>query len=147
VLLRRRGRARRERGAVAVEFAVIFGFILVPLTMGMIDYGWYFYSSQVTGSATRETARRLSVGDCTTTTPTTTKAQDFARSQAGMQTLNLQYGSTSTLNNALPPVGDTLRVQSTNDGKLIGLIPLPGVGAITKTVETRVEDNVEDSPC
>jgi Flp pilus assembly protein TadG len=126
-----------------VEFAVIFGFVLVPLTLGLIDYGWYLYSSQVTGSATRETARRLSVGDC----QTGDAARDYARQQSGFAGLTLQYGSTTTYDDTLPPVGTTLRVQSSVDGKLIGLIPLPNGGAISRTVEARVEDDAEDSPC
>ena len=111
--------------------------------MGMLDYGWYFYSSQVTGSATRETARRLSVGDC----QATNKARDYARAQSGFQTLSFAYGSTSTYSNTLPSVGSTLRVESTVDGRLIGLIPFPGNGAITRTIDVRVEDNLEDSAC
>ena len=45
---------RREDGAVAVEFALVFAFVLVPLLMGMIQYGWYLYSSQASASAGRE---------------------------------------------------------------------------------------------
>ena len=143
MLLSRGLRRGREKGAVAVEFALVFCFLLIPLVMGMLDYGWYFYSSQVTGSATRETARRLSVGDCATGT----QALNHARAQSGFSTLNFNYGSTSALDGNLPAIGSTLRVESTVSGKLIGLIPLPNNGAITRTIDVRMEDATPDSPC
>ena len=136
-------RSRREGGAAAVEFALIFGFLLVPLTMGLLEYGWYFYTSQVTGSAARDTARRLTVGDC----QASGAAQAYARQTSGIKTLTLTFGTTSTQNNTLPPVGDTLRVQASSDGGLFTFLPLPNDGQITRQVDSRVEDDTEDSPC
>ena len=63
VLARRKCVAPRERGAVAVEFA-LDPPPLLTLVLGSMQYGWYFYTAQSTSSAARETARRLSVGDC-----------------------------------------------------------------------------------
>ena len=141
--LARPGRRKRESGAAAVEFALIFCFLLVPLVMGALQYGWYFYTSQVTGSAARETARRLSVGDC----QTSGKAQAYARTQSGFSGLTLTFGTPTTQNNVLPTASNTLQVRATADGKIIGLLPLPNGGQITRTVETRVEDTTEDTPC
>lgn len=143
MLLSRGPRCERERGAVAVEFALVFCFLLIPLTLGVIDYGWYFYSTQSTSSAARETARRLSVGDCTGAN----EARNFARSQSGFPGLVLDYGSTTALDNTLPSVGSTLRVKVTFDAKLVGLIPLPNGGAISKTHEARVEDSTPEGSC
>lgn len=44
-LLRRR-RATGERGAIAVEAAVLIGFVLIPLMLGVISYGSYFWQAQ-----------------------------------------------------------------------------------------------------
>ena len=140
-------RADDERGAAAVEFALIFSLILVPLLLGMLQYGWYFYTSQVTGSAARETARRLTVGDCQGGTAPT-KATSFARRQSGLTTLTLSYGSTATpTSNTLPAIGQVVRVTATVDGSIIGFLPLPNGGQITRTVDARVEDVTEDSTC
>ena len=136
-------RRRGDDGATAVEFALIFGLLLVPLVMGVLEYGWYFYTSQITGSAARETARRLSVGDC----QDSGKAQAFARENSGFSTLTLTFGSTSTQNNTLPPIGDTLRVQASTDGALFTFLPLPNDGNITRSVDSRVEDDTEDTAC
>ena len=137
-------RRRTDDGAAAVEFALIFAFVLVPLLMGMLQYGWFFYTSQVTSSATRETARRLSVGDC----QAVNAAQAYARKQAGFSTLTLSFGSTSApTSNTLPTAGNVVRVTANMDGKVIGFLPLPDDGQITRAVEARVEDTTEDSPC
>ena len=136
-------RHRSDSGAAAVEFAIVFSFMLVPLLMGMLQYGWYFYTSQITASATRETARRLSVGDC----QGAGQAQAFARQQAGLTTLVVTYGSSTSQNNTLPPVGDVLRVTSDLDAVLFEFLPMPSDGLIRRTVDARVEDTFEDSPC
>lgn len=57
---------RRERGAVAVEFALVLPLLLI-LVFGLIQYGLYFWSVQGGSSAVREAARRAAVGqlaDC-----------------------------------------------------------------------------------
>jgi len=143
---RTRGSKRRRRGesgAAAVEFALIFGFLLVPLVMGLLEYGWYFYTSQVTGAAARDTARRLTVGDC----QASGAAQTYARQTSGITTLTLTFGSTSTQDNTLPTVGETLRVQASTNGALFTFLPLPNDGQITREVDSRVEDDTEDTPC
>lgn len=137
-------RRRDHRGAAAVEFALIFAFVLVPTVLGMLQYGWYFYSSQVTSSAAREAARRLTVGDC----QTGASAATYARQQSGFSTLSLDYGSPATpTSNSLPAVGQVVRVTAQVDGGIIGFLPLPNDGQITRTVDARVEDTSEDTPC
>ena len=60
-----RSRDRRSQsGAAALEFGLIVGTILIPLLLGVIQYGWYFYVAQTTGGAATHVTRRLSVGDC-----------------------------------------------------------------------------------
>jgi Flp pilus assembly protein TadG len=45
-----------QRGAAAVEFALVFPLFLA-LLMGTIDYGYYFFSDQIVTNAAREGAR------------------------------------------------------------------------------------------
>jgi Flp pilus assembly protein TadG len=47
---------RRERGAAAVEFAIVLPVLLL-LVLGAIDWGWYFFVEQVVTNAAREGAR------------------------------------------------------------------------------------------
>lgn len=54
-----------ERGASAVEFAMVLPF-LVMLLLGIIQYGSLFLVQTEMNSAARDTARRLSVGDLAT---------------------------------------------------------------------------------
>ena len=57
-------RRRNERGASAVEFALVMPIPLIVLIFGLIQYGWYFYVSSSTSGAASNVARRLEVGDC-----------------------------------------------------------------------------------
>ena len=135
---------RSEDGAAAVEFAFIFAAVFVPLLMGMLQYGWYFYATQATTSGAREAARRLSVGDC----KTGTAAQTHAQNVSGFKSLALDFGpTTAPSSNTLPPTGDVLRVEARVNGKIIGFLPMPSDGQITRVVEARVEDQLQDSPC
>ena len=58
----RRRKNRRERGAAAVEFAVVLPVFLM-LVMGAIDFGYYFFVSEIVTNAAREGARAGSVLD------------------------------------------------------------------------------------
>jgi Flp pilus assembly protein TadG len=53
-------RSGRERGAAAVEFALVLPVLLL-LVLGAIDWGWYFYLREVVTNAAREGARVGSV--------------------------------------------------------------------------------------
>ena len=137
-------RRRTQDGAAAVEFALVFAFVLVPTLMGMLQYGWYFYATQNASNGAREVARRLSVGDC----QTGSTAQTLARNVANFETLTLTFGSTSAPSSkTLPPVGQVLRVTTQVNGQIIQFLPMPDDGQITKIVDVRVEDNTQDSPC
>jgi hypothetical protein len=52
----RRKEDRCGRGAVAVEFALVLGPLLL-VVLGAIDWGWYFYVREVVANAAREGAR------------------------------------------------------------------------------------------
>ena len=66
---------RKQRGAAAVEFAVVAP-IFVLLLFGMIEYGRMVMVQQMLTNATREGARRAVV-DGTTTASVRTTVQDY----------------------------------------------------------------------
>jgi Flp pilus assembly protein TadG len=49
-------RRDRQRGAAAVEFALVFP-LFIALLLGTIDYGYFFFSDQIVTNAAREGAR------------------------------------------------------------------------------------------
>jgi len=55
-MTRLRRLVRQERGASAVEFALVAP-LLVLLLLGLIDWGYYFFAAQVVTNAAREGAR------------------------------------------------------------------------------------------
>jgi Flp pilus assembly protein TadG len=134
-------RQRHQRGSAAVEFALVM-IPLLTLLLGSIQFAYWFYSAQSTSSAARETARRLSVGDC----QTLAVAQNFANAQAKVQNLTLTYGAPGATDTTvaspgtLPDVSQPLRVVVTANANIIRLFPMPAGGIVTRVVNTRVED-------
>lgn len=135
-------RARNERGATAVEFALV-ALPFMVLVIGMIQYGWFFYVSQTTGGAASNVVRQLQVGDCWTGT----QARDLARNQAPMLTslTKKHKGIIVTTLPATAEAGDDIEVTLTADAKIVGLVPLPDGGTVQKTVQARLEDKTAAS--
>lgn len=74
---------RRDRGAVAVEFALVLP-VLLALVFGLIQYGLYFWSMQGGSSATREAARRAAVGN----PAACSDFKDYVRARVGSTSSN-----------------------------------------------------------
>jgi Flp pilus assembly protein TadG len=55
-------RRRLERGTAAVEFALVFPVFLL-MVLGTIDFGYFFFVSEIVANAAREGARAGSVVD------------------------------------------------------------------------------------
>lgn len=126
-----------EKGAAAVEFALLV-IPLLTILFGMIDYSWYFYTAQSTSSAAREGTRRLVVGDC----QGPGELQAFVATVADVNGLTVTYSP-----NPLPPVGDTVTVTAQANGAIIGFVPIPNNGIVTRQVQARVEDLAAGGPC
>ena len=134
---------REQRGAAAVEFGLIVGAILVPLLLGVIQYGWYFYVSQTTGGAATHLTRRLAVGDCWGSGEALTFAKNEVASNPNQTTLVM-----TPTTNASAVIGATqLTVTVTADGDLIGFLPMPNGGTVSRTVTTMIEDTTSSGTC
>jgi len=143
-----------ERGASAVEFAIVAG-ILFMLVFGAIQFGWAYYRWQGLQSAAREGARVAAIGG--TQSDAATRAR---QSQNGFATgdiqISMQYsttdgatwssafcddaGGTPCTSNAAPTpcttagLGNLLKVTATvpaGTGKYAIVIPLWGNANIT----------------
>ena len=140
-LIRLRAR-RREDGAAALEFGIISGFVFIPLLLGIIQYGWYFYVSQTAGGAATHVARRLAVGDCWGSGEALTLVAGEVNASA-----NPTFAKTPSSNSSAVIGTTQLTVTVTAQGDLIGLYPLPNGGTITKTVKTMIEDINSSGAC
>jgi Flp pilus assembly protein TadG len=136
-------RRRTESGAAALEFGLIAGTILLPLLIGLVQYGWYFYVAQTTGGAASHVARRMAVGDCWGSGQALAQAKAEVASDPAYTTLAV---TPSTNSGAL--VGTTqLTVTVTSDGDVVGFLPMPHGGTITRTVSTTIEDTTASGTC
>jgi Flp pilus assembly protein TadG len=141
--LRKLRNRREQRGAAALEFGLIVGTILIPLLIGVIQYGWYFYVAQTTGGAASHVTRRLAVGDCWGSG----QALAFVKNEVGSNPAQTTLVMTPTSNSAAVIGTTQLTVTVTSDGDLIGFLPMPNGGTITRTVSTMVEDTNSSGTC
>lgn len=132
-------RKKDDDGATAVEFALIM-IPFIILTFGMVQYGWYFYVAQTAGGAASTVARRLQVGDCWTGS----QAYDLAKNQS-----NFVTGVTKTPDSLVGATVGTTQITVTveADGRILGLIPMPNDGAISRTVKAQLEDTTAGAAC
>jgi Flp pilus assembly protein TadG len=138
-----RGKRRDQDGAAALEFGLIVGTILIPLLLGVIQYGWYFYVAQTTGGAASHVARRLTVGDCWGSGEALLFVKNEVASNPSQTTL-----TKSPATNTSAVIGTTqLTVTVTSDGDLVGFFPMPNGGTISRTVSTMIEDKTSSGTC
>jgi Flp pilus assembly protein TadG len=139
----RRSRGKNESGAAALEFGLIAGTILIPLLLGVIQYGWYFYVAQTTGGAATHVTRRLAVGDCWGSG----QALAFVKNEVASNPTSTTLAVTPTSNSSAVIGTTQLTVTVTSDGDLIGFLPMPNSGTITRSVSTMVEDTNSSGTC
>jgi Flp pilus assembly protein TadG len=143
-----RARAHRERGAVAVEFALIMPIFLL-LVFGMIQYGVYFWSAQGGSSASREAARRAAVGDLATCAAFRAYVRDRIDSLGDAATASIGRTYQNGPGNLRPTVevGDvvTVVVEFRSPDFHLPLIPFVNDGVVRQTAEARVENVPSDA--
>jgi Flp pilus assembly protein TadG len=90
----------RQRGAAAVEFALVLPLLML-LVMGTIDWGYYFFIDQVVTNAAREGAR---AGAVAAASPASNPAQ-VARDTAQAYLTGAGLRGAGTVNGAPDNVG------------------------------------------
>jgi Flp pilus assembly protein TadG len=99
-------RPERRRGAAAVEFAIVFALLLLPLLIGLWEMSRLVEVQQLVANAAREAARQASTGTKTTT----------AEVSAG-QTGDIENAALNYLRRAgLDTTGATVTVTNLNNG-------------------------------
>ena len=125
--MRLRAFGRDERGAVAVEFALIAPIFLL-IVFGMVDFSRAFYTLNAVSSAVREGARTAA------TEPTLETSDPAAIAKVKTRVKNFMGGFGG------PEVTDAMINVSTNNGSVIVTItnypfspitPLPNMGFLT----------------
>lgn len=145
----RRWRDRGQRGAAAVEFALIILPFSV-LLLGMIQYSFVFFSGQSGATAAREAARRAAVGDQTCAQLTTAVNDATQLEQSGSVTVTRRYyaPTISPITSSSPEraasaikTGDNVRIVLTYKVTDLNfpVIPMPAFGGVrAKLQETAV---------
>jgi len=141
-------RRRDEGGAAAVEFALVL-IPLLYLVFGLVQYGWYFYAMQSGSSAVGDAARRIAVGNCTTTSEVKGVIYDHlgaattASSSSGITT-TIAYTKADGSGSVAAPgeIGGSVTVTATFPtlNMHFPFIPVPDDGNVTRTNVTRIED-------
>ena len=143
----------RERGAAAVEAALVCSALLLPLLLGVITWGDYFFRAQrvdtlapavpVGGVAGEFTCQGLKDTVASTVVGV---VQDLDPSLAGIAVDDV----TVSVVEILPDVGVTvdIHIETPLVGGLASLIPLPGGGSITTDFSQRLQDvTISDVMC
>lgn len=138
-----RRRSRQARGASAVEFALVFTLVVLPLIFGIIQYGYHYWSLETAAAAAREAARAAAVGtdwDCTSDRAAAIASRPAVGDDAPVVTRSYDTPD------GQPRVGALVTVTVTFDSLDVGFLPVPDDGRITESSRARVEVLRPDQP-
>lgn len=135
-----RRRKNHERGAAAVEFALV-SLILMTLVGVTFQFAIYLWAFQAASNGAREGARAWAVNPCAATNDAQVGTAVSPAAEPG--TLDADPAFTKGVGNvaATPEPGDSVTVTVTMEPRAIGFNLVPGLDwEITKTATARVED-------
>ena len=143
-------RSREQRGASAVEFALVVTPLLI-LFFGMVQYGLYFYSSQVGSNTANATARQLSVGNCQGAGALQTYVDNqLGAARTSAATISTTWENADGSTPASPgaknvTVGGSVKVTISFPTLNMNFpfVPFLSDPKVERTVEARVEDNTD----
>lgn len=132
---------REEAGSAALEFGLVIPMVLLGI-LGIIQYGYHFWSLETAAATAREAARRLIVG----TDWTCTQAEAVQHASGPVvggapPVVTRQYHTDSGSPLAAPVVGSlvTVTVSFQSLDMNLPFLPVPHGGTVTQTGTGRVE--------
>jgi Flp pilus assembly protein TadG len=141
---------RRDRGAAAVEFALVLPILLL-IVFALIQYGLYFYSAQTGSNTANAATRQLSVGNCQASGALQTFVDDrLGAASTGAATVTPVFKDIDGSAPASPAaanvqVGGT--VELTIEFPTVNLnfpfVPFLDDPTVSRTVTARVEDTTD----
>ncbi len=147
-----RPRSRGQRGAVAVEFALVSSALLVPLLLGALFYGYYLWKMQHVPLLDPNLDQAGFVGEMC---PGELLARVKEAALVAMENVDGAAGIplasndvTTTLVNAVPgQLGADVRVSITTSVMSTSPIPLPHGGNVVNDVMIRLQNVVVRTGC
>ena len=144
-------RRRSDRGAAAVEFAVVLPLLLL-IVFATIQYGLYFWAAQTGSSTVNVAARQLTVGNCDTEGELVTMVENrLGATAVAAPTVTRTYydlGGTTPLGTTAgaAKVGGTVEVTITFDTIDLNFpfVPFMADAEVTRQVVARVEDTTDE---
>jgi len=141
---------RPDRGAAAVEFALVMPLLLL-IVFALIQYGLYFYSAQTGSNTVNVAARQLTVGNCDTSAELSTLVQNrLGAAKVGTPSVTRKYydtDGTTLLGTAATTakVGGTVKVEITFDTHNLNFpfVPFLDDPKVYREVTARVEDTTD----
>lgn len=139
---------RGEQGAVTVEAALFLSVVLLPLLIGVVSFGMYFWKAQQVAPLSQRLPLDSIVGqfDCsqlvdrvkTTVQNALPGLSDLFGGQIPLSAIGVK------VIDVLPTIGADVSISITLDGvsNLGGLLPLPNAGDIVSEATYRL-DNVQ----
>lgn len=138
-----RSTSRTERGAAAVEFALIL-IPMLTLVFGIIQFSMYFYAGQSGAAASHDAVRRATVGDqtCAELTSAARARSGFVASGFTVTRTYFAAGSTAPRAASSIQVGDDIKVvvQYNSVDFKFPFIPLPNNAVIREETFGRLEN-------
>ncbi len=128
-------RGPRERGAAAVEFALVLPLLLL-LVLGGIDYGLYFSDSMALRDAARAGARSAALEPGTSLDDVADAVESAASGATGDATVRVEVRDDPDLDAQVVVVCAEIE-----DRAEIGLVPLPDGGTVRARVVFAVEQD------
>lgn len=144
----RRSDRREDRGAAAVEFALVLPFLLL-IVFALIQYGLYFYAAQTGSNTVNAAARQLSVGNCQTSGSLQTFVDDrLGAASTANATITPEFKDVDGTPSTAADVEEGGTVKLTIQFQSIDLnfpfVPFLDNAVVHREVVARVEDTADE---
>jgi Flp pilus assembly protein TadG len=135
-------RRRPERGAVILEFTLV-AIVMLAVMLGVVQYGYLYWSLSTATATAREAARSLSVGtDWTCVQERTVAAASSPAVGADDPTVTRAYATDGGVSQTAPVIGSrvTVTVSFPTLDMNLPFLPVPDGGVVSESATARIEN-------